>query len=160
MVNWLVANPTHTLKEGAEFFGWTPTFMYMLVNSDMFQAALRARQAEVGACVVGSVRDRLMGLAAQTMDAISERVAMGTASERLLGDTFGKTLAALGYGAPQSPGGGNTLVQVNVSAEDLRKARERGTETFEGKSVGKQHDGTDSFPPATAPSLREAVAGD
>lgn len=132
----MIAQPSATYRDLGALFEVTPQFICMLVNTDMFQALMRKKLDALGEGISLTVRDKLVGLLDLTVENLTEKVVTGTASERLLGDTFGKTLAALGY-APSGAGvasGGQTNIQVVVGGADLVAARERAAEAFAGKA--------------------------
>lgn len=129
----VIARPGVTQKEIAALFGVTPVFISMLMATDMFKAHMRKCLEELKTGVMFSTQERLQGLLDITIDEMAQRIVDGKASERLLGDTFGKTLAALGYGQA-GPAGGQTNIQVVVGAEALVEARERAGNVFAGQA--------------------------
>lgn len=136
----MIAHPGATYADLGALFEVTPQFICMLVNTDMFQAMMRKKLDEVGEQVTFSVREKLLGLADMTIQRITDKMADGTASERLIGDTFGKTLAALGYGGTGAVAGngGQTNIQIVVGGEDIANARSRAADLFAGQAELKK----------------------
>jgi hypothetical protein len=154
IINWLIANPHRQLGDCAAYFGYSQPWLSIIVHSDLFQAAYKERCKELGAEVVHTVRNKLTGLAALSLDKTMEKLEAG-ASERFLGETTKNVLQALGY----APAGGNgnggeqKHLHIHVDGATLTAARERAALQREGGngrelSESPQAIGIPSLPPA------------
>jgi hypothetical protein len=75
MIDWIIANPTGKLSELAETFGYTTPYVSRLTSSDIFQARLHERKAEVvNPLLTASVEDRMNGLMALSLDVIESEL--------------------------------------------------------------------------------------
>lgn len=75
MIDWIIANPTAKNSELAEFFGYTPAYTSRLTCSDIFQARLTERKAEVvNPILTASIEDRMNGLLALSIDVIESEL--------------------------------------------------------------------------------------
>lgn len=129
-----IAQPGVSNKDLAAFFNVTPVFICMLKSTDMYKAHMRKQLDELNMGVMFTTQERLQGLLDITMDDMAQRIVDGKASERMLGDTFGKTLAALGYGQAGPGAVGQTNLQVVIGADVLADARERAGNVFAGQA--------------------------
>lgn len=134
ILNWLVLNPHKSMRECADFFGYTQSWLSSLVRSDIFQAALRQRQELVANRVAQSIPERLSTVAQVALDKLATAVEKSEDPEFLL-DASDKILHRMGYApvSARNPGGmqpgqqpaqvvnNNTLV---IGASDLAEARE------------------------------------
>lgn len=127
IVNWLLANPEKPLAACAAQFGYTQSWLSQVIHSDCFQAYLEERQIELFGDVRLSVRDRIIGLAHESLRRLAERVAVEPDLDKI-NNAADTALKALGYGAkPAMP---STLVQQQqvvvgtVDAKTLAAARE------------------------------------
>lgn len=141
LADWLIQNPDKHAKDAAVVFNTSPSYIYMLKNSDTFKAYFAGRRKQLSedvegkaATMFGTLSDKLAALAEASLDVLNarmEQVALaGTSSsvssEQVL-QTADMALKKLGYGIPQ-PGSGPgqmTQVNVNVSADLLAAAREK-----------------------------------
>lgn len=135
LADWMLLNPDKPMKDAAQVFDVTPTYVYMLKNSDSFKAYWKKRReafvARVDASseeILGSLRDKLGALAETAVDALQARmeqaVQAGAASNIPLAEvreTADMALKKLGYGAPTAPAGGNNLT-INIANPDLLAA--------------------------------------
>lgn len=141
LADWLIQNPDKHAKDAAVVFDTSPSYIYMLKNSDTFKAYFAGRRKEVSAGVedkaasmFGTLSDKLAALAEASLDVLNarmEQVALagdkGVMPNEQLLQTADMALKKLGYGVP-APGGGHgpmTQVNVNVSADLLAAAREK-----------------------------------
>lgn len=71
MIDWIIANPTAKNSELAEFFGYSAVYTARLTCSDIFQARLQERKAEVvNPVLTASIEDRINGLLALSLDVV------------------------------------------------------------------------------------------
>jgi hypothetical protein len=135
VINWLLSHPDRTLRDCAEFFGYSPEWVRRLVRTDVFQRVYRERAEAAGVAAVHCVRDKIVGLADAVLDESLRRVEAGQASDRFLGDALRTTLASLGYVTP-SPSQ-TTNIQINVDPQRIVEARERALALKAGSTDAK-----------------------
>lgn len=134
IINWLILNPDRSMRECADTFGYTQSWLSTLVRSDLFQAALAERQHQVALRVVQSIPQKLAAVADMALDKLADMV-QETEDKEFILDAADKALHRMGY-APQSsrnpagsPGqfsqGGVSIQQNNfvITAGDLEEAR-------------------------------------
>jgi hypothetical protein len=124
ILNWLLLNPTSTLRECGDQLGYSVPWLSRLIHTDIFQAELAARQGEVFVSVAGSIPQKLAGLADIAIEKVTEQLLSSESPQYAL-DVFDKALTKLGY-APQTarnPNGASTTNVFMVSANDLAAAR-------------------------------------
>lgn len=124
ILNWLLLNPTATLRECGDQLGYSVPWLSRLIHTDIFQAELCARQGEVFVSVAGSIPQKLAGLADLAIEKVTEQLLASESPQYTL-DVFDKALTKLGY-APQTarnPNGASTTNVFMVSAGDLAAAR-------------------------------------
>lgn len=131
LMNWLILNPDKSMRECADHFGYTQSWLSSIIHSDIFQHALKEKQLEVFSRVAGSIPEKLRRVADVGLDRLVEKVEQSEDPEFLLNATD-KILHRMGY-APQSarnpagsPGAGLGQTQQNnffISAGDLEAAR-------------------------------------
>lgn len=133
IAEFLVSNPMASQGECARFFGYSEAWLSQIIHSDAFQAFYRRLAEERGAIACHTIADKITGLAAVALDKATEKLEMGSASERFLTDTTEIALKALGY-LNGSSGPSNDSPQqhmhVHVDAEMLVKAREDAARRF------------------------------
>jgi hypothetical protein len=141
IADWLLQNPgSKRLRECAEHFGVTRSWLSCIIHSDAFQAHLHELQAEADTMVVADIPAKLRGVAALALDGLGESLeaVLDDPSSKMLhrnflAETVDMTLTRLGYGVktPAPPGqGGATYTQNNlflgpVDPKVLAGARER-----------------------------------
>ena len=75
MVDLIVANPGITGKELADTFGYSQTWISIIINSDAFKERLAERKgALTDPQITASIESRLEGLAKKSLDRLIERV--------------------------------------------------------------------------------------
>lgn len=75
MIDDIVENPAIKQGEIAKKYGYSDTWVSIVVNSDAFKAKLAERKAElVDPKIRASIEDRLGGIAAKALDKIIERL--------------------------------------------------------------------------------------
>lgn len=140
IMNWLIANPERSLRECADAFGYTQSWLSCLIHSDVFQAKFRERQDSVFSRIASNTEEKLTGLANMVAEKLSEKVEASQDPKFLL-DSFDKIMHRAGYApnskaVPQAP-----TVQNNffVSRSELEQARasivaRSAPQTIEGKA--------------------------
>ena len=80
MIDEIIVNPSVSQGEIAQRFGFTETWVSIVINSDAFQEKLAERKAQlVDPKISASVEDRLAGIAARSLDRIAEKLDSPTA---------------------------------------------------------------------------------
>lgn len=136
LADWMICNPSRTLKEAAKEFNCTIPWIYALKNSDAFKAYWIERSGDASDRIVSGVVEKTGALAELALDRMLER--MNSPGEvlptPLLLQTIDTSLKRLGYTSPARPPANSAAsspspsVTVNVavvSAEQLAAARER-----------------------------------
>jgi hypothetical protein len=132
IIDWMIANPGRPLSECAKYVGRTQTTLSIIINSDMFKAALAQRKAEFQAQHDFSLIEKTTKVAHASLDAILttlEKKKDAVPLDRLQ-QISDSALGRLGYGAKPL----TQAVQVNnfngpsqvfapVSSNDLAEAR-------------------------------------
>lgn len=133
IINWLIVNPHLSLRECADEFGFTQSWLSQLIHSDIFQAALKARQQDVAARVAASIPEKLHAVADIALDKLGEKVAASEDADFIL-DVADRALHRMGYapvsarnpnGSPSAAGTVNNTQNVFVlGQDDLAAARQ------------------------------------
>lgn len=134
IIDWMIANPGRPLRECAQYVGKTQTTLSIIINSDMFKAALAQRKEQFRQMHDIGLIEKTTKVANAGLDAILETLEKRRDKIPLadLNTVTDGALQRLGYGVkPNSqPGvqvniGGNAQAQVvlPVSAQDLEEAR-------------------------------------
>lgn len=127
ILTFLIANPEMSRNEIARHFGVSPSWLSVVINSDVFQARLRERQDEFFSSALEPIRSKLTRLAEQSLDRLNEVVPFERDVDTLRGAAK-LALEGLGFGqpkAPQLPGGNTTFNFIGVDPELLAAARNR-----------------------------------
>lgn len=131
LMNWLILNPEKSLRECADHFGYTQSWLSQIIHSDIFQHALKEKQNRVFLRVAESIPEKLARAADVAVEKLADHLERTEDPEFILSATD-KILHRMGY-APASarnPGGNPigapaTNVQQNffLTAGDLADAR-------------------------------------
>lgn len=130
LMNWLLCNPDKSLRECADNFGYTQSWVSSIIHSDIFQHELARRQQGIAVKIADSIPQKLRragDIAVEKLTTVLEQ----TEDPEFILDATDRILHRLGY-APQSSrapqgGAGMILNQTNVytaSSDDLASARE------------------------------------
>lgn len=132
IIDWMIANPGAPLSECAAHVQRTPTTLSIIINSDMFKAALAARKAQFQAQHDIGLIHKTTKIANAGLDAILEtleRKRSGVPIDQLQAVT-GSALDRLGYGTKKDATAGvtinstgNTQVVIPVTPSELEEAR-------------------------------------
>lgn len=147
VMNWLVLNPDRSLRECADYFGYSQSWMSQLIHSDLFQHALKEKQLAVSVRISDSIPQKLRRAADIAVEKLADHLEKTEDPEFIL-DATDKILHRLGY-APQSarnPGGSPNSGPVGqqnnffITAGELSAARElmqnvAATPVLEGEAV-------------------------
>lgn len=122
IVTWMLLNPHKRLKDCAEHFHTSASYIHRLVNSDAFKAYKNSRVAEfndeVNKTVLASLKGKLETVAELALDELEDRLLQGDAktvptTEVQKAAEF--SLRALGYYTPTTQGGPQSIfVQQNT----------------------------------------------
>lgn len=127
--NWLLENPHRPLRDAAEYFEYTQSWLSTILHSDAFQELLRSKQALVEQMIIADIPAKLRATTDVALEKLSAKIEKSEDPDYLL-DATDKLLHRMGY-APSSarnPGAVNlsqTNIQnnISVSAPDLAAAR-------------------------------------
>lgn len=146
ILHWLKTNPYRTLRECALETGHTQAWIYMLVNTDLFQEELAKHNTEMHETFVLPLHAKLLGTAELAVDRLAEKIEVSTDPDFLLA-AADKTLHRLGYAPSRGPQAANVQVVAGESSSvfvvdnaTLASARERleqlraETPTIEGEA--------------------------
>lgn len=125
IMNWLVMNPHKKLRDCAEELNYSQTWLSQLIHSDIFQAKLQEKHADVFTEIAQNIPVKMRGLADLAIEKVTE-VLERSEEPALIVDIFDKTLSRLGYGPGKSGQNMAPSAQVNVftiSKDDLAQAR-------------------------------------
>jgi hypothetical protein len=84
LVEFLLHNPTMKMRDVAAHFELTPSFLSIIVHSDLFQARLGQRREEYFGTIGRPIREKIMGVAARALDRLGEEVEMTLDGDFLL----------------------------------------------------------------------------
>lgn len=129
LMNWLVLNPEKSLRECADHFGYTQSWLSQIIHSDLFQHALKEKQERIAMRVAESIPAKLARAADIAVEKLTDHLEKTEDPEFILSATD-KILHRMGY-APQSsrnpsaPAVGSLNQQNNffLQAGDLADAR-------------------------------------
>lgn len=128
LIDWMIANPSGTMKEASQFFKTSESWLSVIKNSDMFidRFKIRSKEASDG-CLTG-IKEKSMAAAEQALDALNRR--LETQADVLpittLLEVTDITMKRFGYGADKKTAGPavqNNFFMGNVSQEELETAR-------------------------------------
>lgn len=98
MIDLIIREPTVTMKELGELFGYTAGWVSRIVASDSFQARLAERKAVlVDPHVAQSLNERLSGVVIHAVDIVSEKLGAEQSASYAM-DALGVASSALGMG--------------------------------------------------------------
>lgn len=132
IMDFMLMNPGATLAEMGHHFGYTPAWLSTVINSDLFQARLSERRAEIEEIIHNDIPAQMRGIVGMGLEKIAAHMERSQDMQYVT-TTTDKLLHRLGY-APKS----GVVVQSQgptqnnfflASPEDLAKARERIVET-------------------------------
>jgi hypothetical protein len=131
LMNWLVLNPEKSLRECADHFGYTQSWLSSVIHSDLFQASLKEKQLAVQARVASSIPEKLRRSADIALDKLATKLEEAEDADFIL-DATDKILHRMGYApvSARNPAGSPQAGSVNqqnnffLQASDLHEARE------------------------------------
>ena len=143
IMNWMLVNPDKSLRECADNFGISQSWLSTLIHSDIFQAQLAARHEGIRARIADTIPQKMRVAADIGIQKLAEKLEQSEDPDFIL-DATDKLLHRMGYaparvGAPPPQGGsGNVQNNFYVSAGDLALAREKMAAI--GQQIGPQAD--------------------
>lgn len=128
----IISNPMMKLEEISAITGYTPSWISVVTNSEMFRDYLYSRQQEQALAYQVDLREKLSGVAHAAVEKLGKMVDNSQDPDFILA-AADKTLGRLGFGAPKS---GNVNLQIpigssgpaqapTVSIEIIQQAREK-----------------------------------
>jgi len=130
IADYLIANPEVSLKDVAAVFEVTPTWMSIVVNSDVFRAHMQRKVDGAFEEVIIPLRSKLLGVAHLAVEKLGDAVTKSQDPDYILA-AADKTLHRLGYAPSKGPDPAAPTVvnQQNnfytVDKDMLAEARER-----------------------------------
>lgn len=134
IANWLIANPHRSLRECADAFGYTQSWISVIIHSDAFRARLREKQGGEFDRLSADILTKLRAAADVGIEKLQAHLEKCEEPAFIL-DATDKVLHRLGYAPKQgtAAGSGGTTVNVFTVPQDvLRQHRER---IIEGERV-------------------------
>lgn len=123
VIDVLVQNPHWTHRELAAHFGYTPSWVYTVTQSDAFQAKLAERRDEIlDPRVKADIEARFRALASHSLDRLHEKLENPNASDNLVLRSVEVAAKALGLGARAPSTGPSVQIAIVVPP----KAPDRG----------------------------------
>lgn len=125
--------PLDTLEVRGKRLGYSGTYLSIIINTDMFQAAYQTRRNDYRQNMDNALTQKASALAVKGLDIMLETLETKRTQIpfAILSDSVDKTLTRLGYGVPSKGPtvqviGNNAQVAVlpTVTAEQLQSARE------------------------------------
>jgi hypothetical protein len=114
MVDFILANPGISQNQIASHFGYTPSWVSTVLNSDSFQAYFGTRKEElVDPALAATINERLRAVADQSLKVILEKLSKTQVEDEFALQSAKLATAALGYGA-KAPAGTNVGVIIQM----------------------------------------------
>ncbi len=128
IMDYIIANPTANYADVAAHFGYTSGWLSQIIHSDAFQAMLAEKQVDMFGDVKLSVKDRITGLAHESLRRLSEKITTEQDTQTVA-NVADIAIKALGFGArnPTSPAVGaqqNNFFVGSVDKSTLEAARQ------------------------------------
>lgn len=135
-IDAILANPAITQTELAARYGYTQSWISLIINSDAFQAALAKRRDEIISPELrATVEERLRTLMVESSRVLMKHLQSPVCPPNLALGTLGVASKALGYGARDQ------TVNINTSfVVALPPASKDSKEWVEGRTI--EHDPT------------------
>ena len=110
MIDLILTNPAISQNDLAAHFGYSASWISMVITSDSFQAKLQERKAEIIDPVLrGAVEESFRGLLLRSIEIVRSKMA-GEVTPQYALDVLKASSKALGYGA-------RTGTQINIGAQ-------------------------------------------
>ena len=130
ILDYMLTNPAAKLGEVARHFCVSQPWLSVVIHSDVFQARLKEKNADLFHGTIVPLREQLMGVARVGVEKLGEVMenASPVTEKQFIADTTSQILANLGYNnkGPTAPAAAPTNVNVMVVDRDaLAEAREK-----------------------------------
>lgn len=140
IIRFMLENPNVTQNEVAAHFGYSVSWISIIVHSDAFRAKWKEMSGRADELVLADIPAKMRGVASLAIEALGDQVQIAAENPNILNRSFlletsETLLSKLGYGAkpqaginiPVPPGGAAHVTVVDASA--LERARARLTES-------------------------------
>jgi hypothetical protein len=131
IMNWMIAHPDRSLRECANAFGYTQSWLSTMIHSNLFQARLKEKQAAHFSGLSATLNEKLVVGADIGVTKLVEKLETSE-DPKFIKETTNMFLDKLGFGAATRVPGAQQVnagpVQNNfymASPADLEKARGR-----------------------------------
>jgi restriction endonuclease Mrr len=135
LADYILMNPQARLSDMGSYFGYSPSWLSTVTNSDMFKAYFAKRRGEVSTYIAQDLPKKLELAAHLATEKLIETIPTLTDPEQIV-DTFDKVLHRAGY-APNTRSQGPAIGQQNnvfyLSKEDLKQAQGRLIDAHSGQ---------------------------
>lgn len=148
IIDEILLNPSVSQGDLSRQFGFSQSWMSIVINSDAFQNALAERKAElVDPKITATINERLEAVAKRSLDKILERLDSGVTPK----DADLVAMAKLGVGDKnmRAPG---PVVNNNLYVVQAPLPAQNSSTWLEGSSVGVK-------PPGVLPLVQEVARG-
>ena len=141
MIDLIISNPAISQNLLAAHFGYTASWVSMIINSDSFQARLAERRKElVDPTILATMEEQLKGVMARSLEVIREKLDKPAASipDNLALRALELSARAAGYGAREQvpPVPANEMhLHLNVLGERLTDLLRSKRQTIEGEVI-------------------------
>lgn len=132
IIRWMLENPHRTLGECAREFGYTQSWLSIIIHSDAFQAKYTELNGNADALVVADIPAKMRGIASMALEGLGDQIESAVQDKTIaprdfLLKTSEALLRSLGYGQKatvriDAHAGAVTNV---VDADTLQRARTR-----------------------------------
>lgn len=122
IINWLIMHSDRPQNDCAAYFGYSASWLSTIINSDVFQAAYRARCEELGEMAIHSTHNKLAGIAGLAMEKTIEKL-NANPSERFISETRDSALDRLGLSPKKDVSDPTKHLHIHVDAQALKDAR-------------------------------------
>lgn len=140
LADWMIANPSLTLGDAAQYFNCSRAYLSVIKNSDCFRIYWATKSGDFSKALndraVGdllSLKEKAQGVAEQALDELAERLELEAKvmPVKQLQDLAEMGLKTAGYGARASDPSPTVNVNVGlVPPEALERARELANKKF------------------------------
>ncbi|MFM6926976.1 MAG: hypothetical protein ACKOX6_00840 [Bdellovibrio sp.] len=131
IMNWMIANPQRSLRECAQAFGYTQSWLSTMIHSNLFQARLKEKQEAHFSGLSATLNEKLTVGADIGVTKLIEKLETSE-DPKFIKETTTMMLDKLGFGAATRVAGAQQVNAGNVqnnfymaSPADLEKARGR-----------------------------------
>lgn len=125
LMDFMLQRPEASLREMADYFGYSVSWLSIVTNSDVFRAAFAERRVDIESRIAADIPTKLRGIAAQTLDKLAAKVEE-IEDPAFIKETADMVLHRLGYAPSRSaaPAPAQVNVQQNtyiLTKDDLQR---------------------------------------